>query len=177
MLPHLTNQLPSESTPSGPSPYTVNALKQECCSCIYGKQRHTAPLLLTPWGWPPLWVEIQHWFFFTALIPSSRVPSYTVYSNFHFFRPYLSWIWHLTRQMGLLSVISVLIWQLLLISVLCRVLWECAVDIQLLLLLFTILTVTEVLCSIFLGDVDTGLWGGNNMHLQLPSIRGIQLVL
>lgn len=65
----------------------------------------------------------------------------------------------LNHQMYLLSGISVLVWQLLLISVLCRVLWECAVDIQLLTLLFATLTVTEVLCSVFLGDVDTGLWG------------------
>lgn len=69
----------------------------------------------------------------------------------------------LNQQMDLLSVISVLVWQLLLISVLCRVLGECAVDIQLLLLLllllFAVLTVTEVLCSDFLGDMDTELWG------------------
>lgn len=66
---------------------------------------------------------------------------------------------HLNHQTDLLSVISVLVWQLLLISVLCRVLWECAVDIQLLTLLWAILTVTEVLCSVLLEDVDTGLWG------------------
>lgn len=66
---------------------------------------------------------------------------------------------HLNHQMDLLSMIFVLGWQLLLISGLCRVLLECAVDIQLLLLLFAVLTVTEVLGSVFLGDVDTGLWG------------------